>query len=110
MAGSGLAHRPDGAASGLVDSLCALSLTTDPGELAYRLIHRAMARALVDLIEKTQTRFEIKDDRPPESLSGALELQLDKLEFNFDRQLLEHPADFSGLAQLKRNDREDGPT
>jgi hypothetical protein len=98
--GATVAQRPDGAVSGLVDALSAISLTTDPGELAYRLIHRSLARALIDLVEETESKFPAVEAGHADSLSAGLENALRNLEFAFDKDFLERPAEFSGLADM----------
>jgi uncharacterized protein YjbI with pentapeptide repeats len=88
-------------ANDTVEALSAIGLATEPGELAYLLIRRSMARALFDLVGEcaNQLALEMTDDE-----SAAL----DQLDFSIysegvrlDSKFLDRPSDLAIVADVK---------
>lgn len=99
--GHGVGGRWEELANDTVEALSAIGLASEPGELAYLLLRRAMTRALFDLVGECASLIatEIVDD-------GSI--ILDQLDFSIysegirlDKKFLDRPSDLAIIANVK---------
>jgi hypothetical protein len=84
-----------------VEALCAIGVSTDPGELAFRLVHRSLVKAAFDLVGESVSLFSEKTERDSEALLEHLDFSISTRAFRVDRQFLDRPSTLALVADIQ---------
>jgi uncharacterized protein YjbI with pentapeptide repeats len=84
-----------------IEALSAIGLTTEPGELAFLLIRRSLAKALFELIGESasQQLAEAKEDS--DALIEQLDFSISIRDVQIDRKFLDRPADLTLIQDIQ---------
>lgn len=83
------------------ETLCAIGLSTDPGELAHRLVHRSLVKAAFDLVGESVSQFSEKSEQDSDALLDQLDFSISTHAFHIDRQFLDRPAALPLVANVQ---------
>jgi hypothetical protein len=84
-----------------VESLGAVGLVTEPGELASLLIRRSLVRAMFDLVSEIASQYLTEVTADASKLEEQLNFSLASREIFIDQNFLDRPADLPLLADLR---------
>ena len=76
-----------------VEALCAIGLSTDPGELAFLLVQRAITKAAFDLVGESASLQLAESDADTGALIEQLDFSISTRPFHFDRHFLDRPSE-----------------
>ena len=79
--------------SDAVETLSALGLATEPGELAFLLIRRSLTTAVFELVGDSASQLSDKTAAHAEALVDSLDLSIEAKDMSVDRRLLDRPGD-----------------
>lgn len=100
--GKGIGHTATGKweelGSDAIATLSSLGLQTDPGELAWLLIRRALTRALFELVGESASLHLVDVKKTAADLEVALEVVPSAAEIQIDRRFFDRPGDLPLLA------------
>jgi uncharacterized protein YjbI with pentapeptide repeats len=103
--GKGLGHVATGKwaelSSDAVESLGAIGLVTDPGELASLLIRRSAVRAVFELVADSAAKSLADSTKSSDALAAHLDASLVAHEIHIDRAFLERPERLALVADLQ---------
>jgi uncharacterized protein YjbI with pentapeptide repeats len=91
----------DDIATDAIDSLAALGLDNDPGQLAWLLIRRALTRAAFDLAKEDIKFVALTVSSVPEDICDKLDFSLEQANVTIDRDFFEHPQNLPILREFK---------
>ena len=92
--------------SDAVESLCAIGITTEPGELAFALIQRSIIKALFDLVGENASQLLIETNLDEDSLIEHLDLSSLLVNVEIDPKFFDRPSDLSLVRNLEAPLRE----
>jgi hypothetical protein len=75
-----------------VEALCAIGLAADPGELAFRLVHRSLVKAAFDLVGESVSLLSEKTERDSDALLEHLDFSVSTRPLHIDRHFLDRPS------------------
>lgn len=81
--------------SDAVESLAALNLVTEPGELAFQLIQRSLSNALHTLVGESVNQLTVIDDA--DQVKEQLDYDITYRNIHFDPKFLDRPTDLPML-------------
>jgi hypothetical protein len=84
-----------------VEALCAIGLSTDPGELAFLLVHRSLVKAAFDLVGESVSLLSEKTERDSDALLEHLDFTISTRTFHIDRQFLDRPSTLPLVADIQ---------
>jgi hypothetical protein len=84
-----------------VEALCAIGLSTDPGELAFLLVHRSLVKATFDLVGESVSLLSEKTEGDYDALLEHLDFTISTRTFHIDRQLLDRPSTLPLVADIQ---------
>src|ERR1700730_8989506 len=76
-----------------VEALCALGLSTEPGELAFLLVRRSITKGMFDLVGESASLQLAETERDPHGLIDQLDFSISTRPFHIDRQFLDRPSE-----------------
>jgi hypothetical protein len=85
----------------VVETLSALGIATEPGELAFLLIRRAATRALFDLVGESASQFLADVKKREDSLIERLDFTIAFREIAIDHKFFDRPLDASFVGDLQ---------
>jgi hypothetical protein len=74
------------------EALCAIGLTTEPGELAFLLVRRALVKAMFDLVGDSASQLA-DTEKDSDALIEQLDFSISTRPFQIDRQFLDRPSE-----------------
>jgi uncharacterized protein YjbI with pentapeptide repeats len=80
------------AATDYIEALSAIGLTTEPGELASKLIHRSIIKALFELIDESVKVQNCEEEPPVERFVEDLDFSISNNEIYIDSYFLDRPS------------------
>ncbi len=84
-----------------VESLSAIGLSTDPGELAFLLIRRSIAKALFELVGESASQPLADTKKDANSVIEQLDLSILLGEVHIDRKFLDRPSELPLIDDLQ---------
>jgi uncharacterized protein YjbI with pentapeptide repeats len=84
-----------------VETLSAIGLATEPGELAFLLIRRSVTKALFDLVGESASQSLADAKADEDSLIEQLDFSIGFAEVHLDRKFLDRPADLPVIRDLQ---------
>jgi uncharacterized protein YjbI with pentapeptide repeats len=91
----------DEIATDAIDSLAALGLDNDLGQLAWLLIRRALTQAAFDLARENIKFVALTVPSVPEDLCDKLDFSLEQANVTIDRAFFEHPRNLPILREFE---------
>lgn len=79
--------------SDTVETLSAVGLTTEPGELAFLLIRRSLTKALFDLAGESASQYLTQSNKDSMALTEQLDFSIASQETQIDHKFLDRPAE-----------------
>ena len=76
-----------------VETLSAVGLTTEPGELAFLLIQRSLTKALCDLVGESASQYLTQSNKDSMALTEQLDFSIASQETQIDHKFLDRPAE-----------------
>jgi uncharacterized protein YjbI with pentapeptide repeats len=76
-----------------LETLCAIGLSTEPGELAFLLVRRSITKAVFDLVRESASLQLAETERDPDALIEQLDFSVSTRPFHIDRQFLDRPSE-----------------
>ena len=76
-----------------VEALCAIGLSTDPGELAFLLVRRSLVKAMFDLVAESASPQLAETEQDADALIEQLDFSISTRPFHIDRQFLDRPSE-----------------
>jgi hypothetical protein len=84
-----------------VETLSALGLTTEPGELAFLLIRRSLTMAAFELVGDSASQLSDKTAAEADTLVDSLDLSIAAKYVNVDRKFLDRPGELPVIDSFK---------
>jgi len=84
-----------------VETLSAIGLATEPEELAFLLVRRAITLALFDLVGESASVQLASAEKDSAALIDRLDFAIDAKEIQIDKKFLDRPADLPLLKDLQ---------
>jgi len=85
-----------------VETLSAVGLTTEPGELAFLLIRRSLTKALFDLVGESASQYLTQSNKDSMALTEQLDFSIASQETQIDHKFLDRPADIPLLRDVQQ--------
>ena len=76
-----------------VEALCAIGLTTEPGELAFLLVQRSITKAVFDLVGESARERLAEHEVDHDALIEQLDFSISSRPFHIDRRFLDRPSE-----------------
>ena len=87
--------------SDAVETLSALGLATEPGELAFLLIRRSLTMAVFELVGDSASQLSDMVAVDADALVDSLDLSIEAKEMSVDRKFLDRPGDLAIVDSFK---------
>jgi len=84
-----------------VEALSAIGLSTDPGELAFLLIRRSIAKALFDLVGESVSQRLADTKKDADAVIEQLDFPASLEETHIDRKFLDRPSELPVIADVQ---------
>lgn len=93
----------DNVAADLAEAAVAMGLSTQPTEIAWRLIYNALIKSVIKLIKENDSRLDPKpDEKSITDLFQQIDNSLNEGNFIFDSSLFEKPQEMSILDPIRK--------
>jgi uncharacterized protein YjbI with pentapeptide repeats len=87
--------------SDAVETLSALGLATEPGELAFLLIRRSLTMAVFELVGDSASQLSDTAAADAEALVDSLDLSIEAKDMSVDQKFLDRPGDLAIIDSFK---------
>jgi hypothetical protein len=87
--------------SDAVETLSALGLTTEPGELAFLLIRRSLTLAVFELVGDSASQLLDKTAVNADALVDSLDLSIEAKDINLDQKFWDRPGNLAIVDSFK---------
>jgi hypothetical protein len=84
-----------------VETLSALGLATDPGELAFLLIRRSLTMAVFELVGDSANQLSDTAEVDADELVDSLDLSIEAKDMRIDQKFLDRPGDLPIVDSFK---------
>ncbi len=84
-----------------VETLSALGLETEPGELAFVLIRRSLTMAVFELVGDSASQLSDKAAADADALVDSLDLSIEAKDMSVDQKFLDRPGDLPFVDSFK---------
>jgi uncharacterized protein YjbI with pentapeptide repeats len=85
----------------VVETLSALGLATEPGELAFLLIRRSLTMAVFELVGDSASQLSGTAAADADALVDSLDLSIEAKDMNVDQKFLDRPGDLPIVNSFK---------
>jgi hypothetical protein len=87
--------------SDAVEALSAIGLATDPGELAFLLIRRSIAKSLFELVGESASQRLADTKKDADALIEQLDFSISLRDTHIDRRFLDRPSELPVIADVQ---------
>jgi hypothetical protein len=84
-----------------VEALSAVGLSTDPGELAFLLLRRSIAKALFELVGDSASQSLAEAKKDEKAINENLDLSISVSEISIDKKFFDRPSDLVLIGEVQ---------